>query len=107
MTARQARFLEAFLSGPRGVCWNATRAAEAAGYAWPGKQGPRRRTFPEIAAAIRADRERRDTERRERSRERAAADLERCLQSLPQWHREGLPRPKGTRGRYRKRAKCM
>jgi len=54
MTERQRRFLDLYLSGRPGVCANATRAAEAAGYAWPGKQGPRLTTFPEIAAALEA-----------------------------------------------------
>jgi phage terminase small subunit len=107
LTDRQRRFLDAFLSGPRGVAFHATCAAEAAGYAWPGKQGPRLRTFPAIAAAIRADAERREREWRERSQERAEADIERYWQSLPLWYREGLPRPKGTRGRYRRRQGCM
>ena len=52
MTERQARFVEAYISGPRGVQFNATRAAEAAGYAWPGKQGPRLMTFPDVNEAV-------------------------------------------------------
>jgi phage terminase small subunit len=107
MTDRRRRFLEAYLSGPRGVRLNATRAAEAAGYAWPSKQGPRLKTCSEVAAALRADRERREREWREESRKRSEEKADRFWQSLPQWYREGLPRPKGARGRYRKRRGCM
>ena len=52
MTERRARFVEAYISGPRGIQFNATRAAEAAGYRWPGKQGPRLMTFPNVNAAV-------------------------------------------------------
>lgn len=58
MTERQAKFLDFYLHGPRGVAYNATRAVEAAGYAWPGKQGPRLSTHPEVAAACDAHVER-------------------------------------------------
>ena len=54
LTDRQTRFVELYVSGPRGVAHNATRAAEAAGYAWPAKQGPRLMTFPGVAAVMRA-----------------------------------------------------
>ena len=96
MTDRQRRFLEALLSGPRGVRSNATRAAEAAGYAWPGKQGPRLRTFPEVAAALRADRERREREWRERSRERAKAAADALFRLIAR-----------ARRRRRRRPECM
>lgn len=33
---------------------NATRAAEAAGYKWPGKQGPRLLGFPRVNEAVEA-----------------------------------------------------
>ena len=52
LTDRQEAFVELYISGPRGVQFNATRAAEAAGYAWPGKQGPRLLTFPEVAELV-------------------------------------------------------
>jgi hypothetical protein len=52
MTERQTRFVELYLNGPPGVCYNATRAAEAVGYRWPAKQGPRLRTFPDVSCAI-------------------------------------------------------
>ena len=52
LTGRQKAFVELYISGPRGVQLNATRAAEAAGYAWPGKQGPRLLTFPEVAEIV-------------------------------------------------------
>ena len=54
MTERQARFVEAFLSGPDRVRYNATRAAEAVGYRWPGKQGPRLLSFPHVNEAVEA-----------------------------------------------------
>jgi hypothetical protein len=52
LTDRQGQFVELYTSGPRGVQLNATRAAEAAGYAWPGKQGPRLLTFPGVAERV-------------------------------------------------------
>ena len=52
LTDRQEAFVELYISGPRAVQFNATRAAEAAGYAWPGKQGPRLLTFPPVAKII-------------------------------------------------------
>jgi hypothetical protein len=54
LTPRQARFVEAYIVGDGGRGMNATRAAEAAGYRWPSKQGPRLMTFPAVAEAIRA-----------------------------------------------------
>jgi phage terminase small subunit len=59
MTDRQRAFLDAYLAGRRR---NATRAATAAGYAFPDKQGPRLTHFPAIAAEIRAANERRAAE---------------------------------------------
>lgn len=59
MTDRQRTFLDAYLADPRR---HATRAAAAAGYAWPDKQGPRLKTFPEVAAAVRAEDERSERE---------------------------------------------
>ena len=102
MTGRQRAFLDAFLADPRR---NATRAAASAGYAWPSRQGARLKTFPGVADAIRAEDQRRDREWRKRSRELARAAADRSRPSVPEWYREGLPRPKGTRGRYRRR--CM
>jgi phage terminase small subunit len=52
LTERQRRFAETYIDGPLGVALNATRSAEAAGYAWPSRQGPRLLTFPAVAAAI-------------------------------------------------------
>lgn len=54
VNARQARFMELYVSGPAGIRFNATRAAEAAGYAWPAKQGPRLLSFPGIAWQVAA-----------------------------------------------------
>lgn len=70
MTDRQLRFLEALLAGPRGGRSNETRAAEAAGYVWPGKRCPRLMTHPAIAEAIRVDLE----EYRDRLFERTRAE---------------------------------
>jgi phage terminase small subunit len=95
MTDRQRRFLEALLCGPRGVRSNATRAAEAAGYAWPGKQGPRLMTHPAIAEAIRIDLE----EYRERLFERTRAEEDRFWREV-----EALKAAR--RGRRRTRG-CM
>jgi phage terminase small subunit len=52
MTDRQARFVELYISGPPPCQFNATRSAEAVGYAWPDKQGPRLMTVPEVARRI-------------------------------------------------------
>jgi hypothetical protein len=49
---RQQRFIQAFLHGPLQDRYNATRAARAAGYFWPGKQGPRLMTYPYILNQI-------------------------------------------------------
>jgi phage terminase small subunit len=95
MTDRQRRFLEALLTGPRGVRSNATRAAEAAGYAWPGKQGPRLMTTPAIAEPIRIDLE----EHRERLFERTRAEEDRFWREV-----EGL---KSARRLGRRRRECM
>lgn len=38
---RRRRFLVLYLFGPQRTRLNATRSAEAAGYAWPRQQGPR------------------------------------------------------------------
>ncbi|GAC1474360.1 MAG: hypothetical protein NVSMB9_24590 [Isosphaeraceae bacterium] len=96
MTDRRRRFLEAYLSGPRGIGGTATRAAEHVGYAWPGKQGPRLTTFPEVAAAITAEVERRVGEMRRESRRRAREEADALFRV----------RPCG-RGRYRKRRESM
>jgi hypothetical protein len=54
LTDRQQRFVDAYTT-PRAPTWlNATRSAEAAGYPWPSKQGPRLRRSPAIADAITA-----------------------------------------------------
>jgi hypothetical protein len=55
MTDRQRCFLNAFLAND---LRNATAAAALAGYAWPDRQGSRLRSYPEIARAIQAERER-------------------------------------------------
>lgn len=52
MTERQQRFVEAFLDRSSAGYLCATRAAAVAGYAWPGKQGPRLMTMPEVAEAV-------------------------------------------------------
>jgi hypothetical protein len=49
LTPRQRLFCEAYAT--RG---NATRAATIAGYAWPGKSGPRLTTFPAVKAVLEA-----------------------------------------------------
>ena len=95
MTDRQRRFLEALLCGPRGVRSNATRAAEAAGYAWPGKQGPRLMAHPAIAEAIRIDLE----AYRERLFERTRVRADKFWKEV-----EGL---KAQRRRGGKRPKCV
>jgi phage terminase small subunit len=104
MTPRQTLFLVAYLASPRG---NAKLAATVAGYAWPARQGPRLTTFPEIAEAIRAGRERQTRERLQRwaadrrAREkRLEAEIEREWQSMPAWYRLGScpRRPAGGAG---------
>lgn len=52
LTPKQRAFVAAYLSEP--AKWNATRAAEAAGYAEPNKQGPRLLVNVGIKAAISA-----------------------------------------------------
>jgi phage terminase small subunit len=49
LTDRQERFVELYVSGHPPVRFNASRSAEAAGYRWPGKQGPRLMAFPAVA----------------------------------------------------------
>lgn len=41
MTERRAPIVGFYVSGEPPVRFNASRAASAAGFAWPGKQGPR------------------------------------------------------------------
>lgn len=53
MTVKQQAFVEAILSDRKG---RANRAAAAAGYAWPGKQGSRVLSHPEVSAAVQAGR---------------------------------------------------
>lgn len=54
LTERQRAFVAGFLDrGGRGFL-NATRAAKAAGFAWPGKAGPRLTTYPTVHRAIEA-----------------------------------------------------
>ena len=53
MTDRQRAFLDHYLAS-RGK--SATASASAAGYSWPGKQGARLCSFPELAAEILAAR---------------------------------------------------
>ena len=53
MTHRQRQFIDAYLYSPdRHARYNATKAAEAAGYAWPAKQGPRLMTFRSVAIPL-------------------------------------------------------
>jgi phage terminase small subunit len=52
LTERQARFVERFLYGQGRTRFNATRAAQEAGYAWPDKQGPRLLSFPHVKAVV-------------------------------------------------------
>lgn len=54
LTDRQRRFVELYADGPTPLRFNATRSAEAAGYAWPDKQGPRLTTFPAVVAEVHA-----------------------------------------------------
>ena len=49
LNRRRVRFAELYVFGPPPVRFNATRAAAAVGYAWPGKQGPRLLTVPGVA----------------------------------------------------------
>jgi hypothetical protein len=86
MTERQERFVEAFLSAPRGVRYNATRAAEAVGYRWPGKQGPRLLTSPGVREAV-------DTG--------FAAETARAEREC-QARRQAEQRARGPRGPYRR-----
>lgn len=46
-TQKRQRFIEAYLA-----TWNATRAAQEAGYSYPNKQGPFLLKQPDVAAAI-------------------------------------------------------
>src|SRR4051794_35147293 len=59
LTDRQRDFVAAYCDPARGR-GNASEAARRAGYRWPGKVGPRLTQMPAIAAAIRAERRRRD-----------------------------------------------
>jgi hypothetical protein len=52
LTERQSRFIEAYLQGPVEDRYNATRAARAAGYAFPEKQGWRLMKVPHVAIQI-------------------------------------------------------
>jgi hypothetical protein len=52
LTARQSRFIQAFLNGPQEDRYIATRAARAAGYAFPEKQGWRLMKNPRVARQI-------------------------------------------------------
>lgn len=53
LTPRQAEFVRRFHDqGDRRTYCHATNAAAAAGYRWPGKQGPRLMTFPVVKAEI-------------------------------------------------------
>lgn len=54
MTDRRRRFIDAFLARGTRAFLNATHAAEAAGYRWPDKQGPRLLTVPEVRAEVEA-----------------------------------------------------
>lgn len=56
MTAKQEQFLAALFAMKRMI---PTKAAREAGYAWPDKSGPRLMQYPEIKAAVDAERERR------------------------------------------------
>jgi phage terminase small subunit len=104
LTDRQRAFLDAYLADPRR---HATRAARTAGYAWPDKQGSRLRMFPAIAEAIRAEDARIREDMYARREAESKAEDARAWRAMPAWYRLGLPRPKGVRGRYRKRRKCM
>lgn len=53
-TDRRAAFVELYVSGEPPVRSHATRAAEAAGFARPAKQGPRLLTVPEVAERVEA-----------------------------------------------------
>jgi hypothetical protein len=52
LTERQSRFIQAYLQGPVEDRYNATRAARAAGYAFPEKQGWRLMKVPRVAIQI-------------------------------------------------------
>ncbi len=47
VTKKQQRFIEAYLA-----TWNATRAAQEAGYKYPNKQGPALLKMPSVSAVI-------------------------------------------------------
>ena len=81
LTDRQRHFIRAFLDmTPDGGRLVATRAARIAGYAWPGKQGPRLLTMPVVAAEL----ERRFAARlEEQDRAWRAESQRRYLASLP------------------------
>jgi hypothetical protein len=97
LTERQARFVALYLDGPhRG----ATRAAAAAGYAWPAKQGPRLLTFPAVAAVVREGRE---PQRREREAEFQRRLAERLAEERRRWRSVRRKRAR----RRRRRARSM
>ena len=73
MTDRQRAFLDAYLADPRR---NATRAAAAAGYAWPDKQGPRLLSMRVPGEAIRAELARRVAELRAEASARLRAETD-------------------------------
>ena len=54
MTVRRAAFIELHVCGPDRVRFNASRAAEVAGFAWPAKQGPRLMIVPEVVERVEA-----------------------------------------------------
>jgi hypothetical protein len=101
LTDRQRAFVNACCADS-GLKGRTTRAA--AGYAWPDKQGSRLKTYPEIAAVIRAEHERWLREWNSRSNERAREAARRRREQ--QKERERLqPRTARERGWYWPRGK--
>jgi hypothetical protein len=94
MTSRQRRFVELILADGH---HNATRAAREAGYAWPGKLGPRLMATAGVGDVVRAEVARRYEEIRREARVR--------------WEREGAERSERLAGlprrRRRRRRTCM
>lgn len=87
LTDRQRRFVDLFhdRDDPRRTWCCATRAAAAAGYAWPGKQGPRLLTFPTVKAEV----ERQLAESVERMRSERIARIRREFPGMLRGGRRG------------------
>jgi phage terminase small subunit len=100
MTSRQRRFVELILADGH---HNATRAAREAGYAWPGKAGPRLMATAGVGDVIRDEIRRRAEEAWQEALRRTRQAAAEVYATLPAWYRLGLPRPACRR----RRRKCM